>query len=60
MRLSFNFDRVISLGNVDNFVDGADVGKVGDLTFKMCKKYLDDILVVDNGKICNEMLELYQ
>ena len=23
MRLSFNFDRVISLGDVDNFVDGA-------------------------------------
>ena len=60
MKISLKFDRIISLGDVDNFVDGASVGRVGDLTFKMCKQYLDNIFVVNNGRICNEMLELYQ
>ncbi len=60
MKISLKFDRIISLGDVDNFVDGASVGRVGDLTFEMCKKYLDNIFVVNNGRICNEMLELYQ
>ena len=60
MRLSLNKGEIVSMGSVDNFVDGASVGKVGDLTFKMCREYLDDIFVVDNGRICNEMLELYQ
>jgi threonine dehydratase len=60
MKISLKFDRIISLGDVDNFVDGASVGRVGDLTFEMCKQYLDNIFVVDNGRISNEMLELYQ
>ena len=60
MRNSLKFNKIISLENPDNFVDGASVGRVGDLTFEICKKYLDDIFVVDNGRICHEMLELYQ
>ena len=35
MRLSLNRGEIVSMGVVDNFVDGASVGKVGDLTFKM-------------------------
>ena len=50
MKMSFKFDRVIGLGNVDNFVDGASVGRVGDLTFKMCKNYLKEILWLIMGE----------
>ena len=60
MKQSIKFNKIISMENIDNFVDGASVGRVGELTFNLCKKYLKDILVVDNGRICHEMLELYQ
>ena len=36
------------------------MGRVGDITYKICQEFLDDIFIVDNGRICNEMLELYQ
>ena len=43
---------MIHLDDVDNFVDGAVVRKVGKITFDFCKKYLDEIVVVDEGEIC--------
>ena len=60
MKLAFQNGGPVSMDKIDNFVDGASVGRVGDLTYKICKDFLDDIFVVDNGRICNEMLELYQ
>ncbi len=60
MTKSFENGKVFEMENIDNFVDGASVSKVGHLTYDLCKKNLDDIFVVNNGKICNEMLELYQ
>ena len=60
MTYAFKNGRPIELENIDAFVDGASISKVGDLTYDLCKKYLNDIFLVDNGRICNEMLELYQ
>ncbi len=48
-----------SLQNVDKFVDGASVKRVGDLTFKICVKTLDDIVLVPEGKVCTTILRLY-
>ena len=48
------------LSVTDYFVDGATVSKVGDITFEICKKVLDNIYVAPIGKICGDMLDLYQ
>lgn len=47
------------LDHIDKFVDGAAVQKVGDLTFEICKDNLDDYLTVDEGKICDIILQMY-
>ena len=46
--------------SVDNFVDGAVVRKVGKLTYDFCKNYLDEIVIVDEGEICHNILLLSQ
>ena len=47
------------MNEVDKFVDGAAVQRVGELTYAICKKVLDDIVVVPEGKICTTILDLY-
>lgn len=50
---------VVTLEEIDKFVDGAAVKRVGDLTFAMCDELLDDIVVVNEGRVCTTILELY-
>lgn len=47
------------LQNIDNFVDGAAVKRVGNLNFPLCKQYLDGMVTVPEGKICQVILDLY-
>lgn len=49
-----------SLETIDTFVDGAAVKKIGNITFKYIKKYVDLVIEVDEGKVCTSMIELYQ
>ncbi len=49
----------VTLENIERFVDGAAVKRVGDITFSICKDVLDDMLLVDEGKICTTILRLY-
>lgn len=49
----------VMLPQIDRFVDGAAVKKVGDLTFRICREVLDDMNVVAEGKICSTILKLY-
>ncbi|MDO5034012.1 MAG: threonine ammonia-lyase IlvA [Actinomycetaceae bacterium] len=49
----------VTLDSVDNFVDGTAVGRVGDIPFEILRKYLDDVVVVPEGAVCSEMLDLY-
>ncbi|MFV8343692.1 threonine ammonia-lyase IlvA [Flavobacterium sp. XS2P39] len=48
-----------ALETIDKFVDGAAVKQVGDLTFAICQKNLDDIILVPEGKVCTTILRLY-
>jgi threonine dehydratase len=50
---------VVTLDEIDKFVDGAAVKRVGDLTYEICANMLDDILKVPEGKVCTTILELY-
>ena len=47
------------LKNIENFVDGAAVKRVGDLNFAICQQNLSDMITVDEGKVCQTILELY-
>lgn len=47
------------LAEIDSFVDGAAVKKVGDLTFEICRNTLSECISVDEGKICETILQLY-
>lgn len=59
MKESIAAGKVISLENIDKFVDGAAVQKAGELTFEICRKVLSDIVLVPEGKVCSTILELY-
>jgi threonine dehydratase len=59
MSTSIQKNRIVDLKNIDNFVDGAAVRKVGDKTFEICKQNLDAVITVPEGKICQTILELY-
>jgi threonine dehydratase len=60
MNKSIKANKRIVLHYVDNFVDGAAVKKVGHLTFQLVKKYVDKIIVVNEGAVAQTMIELYQ
>lgn len=50
---------VVTLENIDKFVDGAAVKRVGEFTFGICQKHLDDIWLVPEGKVCSTIIQLY-
>jgi threonine dehydratase len=49
----------VKLDQIDSFVDGAAVKRVGDVTFAICKQVLDEMHLVPEGKICSTILKLY-
>ena len=49
----------VTLENIDRFVDGAAVKRVGDITFPICKEVLDDMHLISEGKVCSTILKLY-
>ena len=59
MKESLEKDEIVTLENIDKFVDGAAVQRVGDIPFAICKKVVDDIILVPEGRICTKILELY-
>ncbi len=59
MKISLEKGSIVTLDNIDKFVDGAAVKRVGDLNFSICKNTLDEMLVVPEGKICSTILKLY-
>lgn len=50
----------VTIANLDTFVDGAAVGKVGQLTYETVRDHVDEVATVAEGAICTEMLGLYQ
>ena len=48
-----------TLDQIDKFVDGAAVKRVGELNFEICKSELKEICLVPEGKVCTTILQLY-
>lgn len=59
MTTSLKEGKNVSLDSIDKFVDGAAVQKVGDLNFDICKKVIDEMVTVPEGKVCETILSLY-
>jgi threonine dehydratase len=49
----------VTLDNIERFVDGAAVKRVGEINFSICKDVLDDMHLVPEGKVCTTILKLY-
>lgn len=49
----------VKLENIESFVDGAAVKRVGDLTYAICKDVLHEMNLVPEGKVCTTILKLY-
>lgn len=60
VKKAIEYGRPVQLENVDTFVDGTAVGKVGQKTFEIIKKYVDEYVTVPSGAVCAEMMEMYQ
>lgn len=59
MLTSLKNNQVTELDDIENFVDGAAVKRVGEKTFGICRQTLDDMITVPEGKICQTILDLY-
>ena len=60
MRSSLEHGHVVTLPRIDTFVDGAAVKTVGQMTSELCQRYLDEVVVVPEGKACTTLVDLYQ
>jgi threonine dehydratase len=59
MLTSIRNQKNIVLDQIDPFVDGAAVKKVGDLNFAICRQNLTEVITVPEGKVCQTILDLY-
>ncbi len=59
MLQSIEKGELVELENIDKFIDGAAVQKVGSLTYPICKEYLHKMVTVPEGKVCQTILDLY-
>ncbi|OBX26637.1 L-threonine ammonia-lyase [Gelidibacter algens] len=59
MLTSITNKRNTELKKIENFVDGAAVKRVGDLNFAICQQNLHAMVTVDEGNVCQTILDLY-
>lgn len=59
LKMSLEKGENTALEKIEKFVDGAAVKRIGDLAFSICRKNVDDVILVPEGKICSTMLKLY-
>jgi len=50
----------VKLDNVGIFADGVAVREVGEKTFELCRRYVDDMVQVTTDEICSGIKSIYQ
>ncbi len=60
MAQSLAAGRRVRLDSVGIFADGVAVREVGQLTFDICRKHVDEIIRVDTDEICSAIKSVYQ
>ncbi len=59
MSEAFKAGHPVTLNHIEHFVDGASVNRAGDITYSICKEVLNEMHLVDEGKVCTTILKLY-
>ena len=60
MRAALDAGGPVRLEVIDGFVDGAAVRRAGDVTFPLVRDSGCEVVSVSEGRVCTEMLALYQ
>ncbi len=60
MKQSIAKGQRVRLNHVGLFADGTAVKFVGEETFRLCKEYLDDIILVDTDAICAAIKDIFE
>ncbi|MBR1397891.1 MAG: threonine ammonia-lyase [Selenomonadaceae bacterium] len=60
MKAALDAGRIVTLESADTVADGCAVKTAGDLTFAFCKKYLDEIITVNEMEIMSALLSLIE
>ena len=60
MAESLKEGKIITLSSVDTVADGIKVKTPGDLTFDMCKEYVDEVVTVSEGEIASAILTVLE
>ncbi|MET1259526.1 threonine ammonia-lyase IlvA [Flagellimonas sp. DF-77] len=59
MKSAMEKGALVELPEIDKFIDGAAVQKVGAYTFPICNAHLHQMVTVEEGKVCQTILDLY-
>lgn len=57
---SINNNKITTFNNIDTFVDGASIAKIGNKTFDICKQNINHIELISNEHLCYNLIEIYQ
>jgi len=60
MYLSLKEKKRVTLNDVGLFSDGTAVKLVGKETFRVCQKYVDEVILVDTDAICAAIKDVFQ
>ena len=60
MERSLKAGKRVLLDHVGIFADGVAVRKVGEETFRLCKKFVDEVIVVSNDEICAAIKDIFE
>jgi threonine dehydratase len=59
MKASVEAGKPVTLKSVDTFCDGTAVARPGDLTFKICRDYIDDYITVTNEEVAAAIQQMW-
>lgn len=60
MKAALDAGKIVTLESSDTVADGCAVKTAGSLTFEFCKKYLDEIITVNEMEIMSALLSLIE
>jgi len=60
MKAAFDNGGPVTLPEGGLFADGVAVKRVGDLTYRLCREALDEIITVDTDAICAAIKDVYE
>ena len=60
MKISLDAGEPVTLDHVGIFADGVAVRRVGDETFRLCQRFVDEIVTVDTDQICAGIKDIFE